>query len=111
MQIIEDEKDTHDETSDGDNLDRGEPELGFTVRASTEQVDDDHDDDADGNPRRVAHPRGRDPVVDQDGRGGQLSRQDDDPVDADADWREMPRDGWTISEMAQFETRQFKSDR
>lgn len=67
-----------DEGGDGQHLDHREPELGLSETARSEQVDDDDDDEADGDPDSVVDRR--DPVVDEDGAGGQLGGENDEPV-------------------------------
>lgn len=67
-----------DETDDGENLDGGKPEFALGVGAGTEEVDDNDDDEADGDPQGVRVGGG--PVVDEDGAGGKLGGENDEPV-------------------------------
>lgn len=60
-----------DKTSDGEDLDTGEPELGLSVDTSTHEVDGENDNETDGDPDTVVD--GLVPVVDQDGGGRQFS--------------------------------------
>jgi len=52
--------------------------LGFTVRACAEEVDRDHDEQAQGDPDTVVDLGG--PEVDQDSGRGQFGWQDDRPI-------------------------------
>lgn len=67
-----------DETNNGEDLDGGEPELAFTEGAGTQKVDDDDNDTGDGDPYGIVDLVV--PVVDEDGGGGQLSGEGDDPI-------------------------------
>lgn len=67
-----------DQTDNGEDLDGGEPEFGFTVGTGTEEVDKDDDEETDGDPDTIVDFGG--PVVDQDGSGGKFGGENDGPV-------------------------------
>ena len=72
---------TDDEANAPDDLQKGRDELEFTVAAHTTQVDDDHDDQADGDPHALRHHHVRVPVLNNDRCGRQLERERDKPLE------------------------------
>jgi hypothetical protein len=69
-----------DQPGDGQYLDGSEPELALPIDTRAGKVDGEDDDETDGDPDGVADLLRRDPVVDQDGRGGEFGRENDRPV-------------------------------
>ena len=63
----EDDSD-HDEAEDADDLERGEPELGFSVVGDRNHVEEETNDEDDGDPYTDVH--GLRPVFDYERRGG-----------------------------------------
>lgn len=75
---VDDDTD-EDQTDDGEDLDGGEPELGFTITFGSEHVDGDDDDKGDGDPDGVVDGvrHGLGPVLDKDSDGSEFDGEND----------------------------------
>lgn len=75
---VDDDTD-EDQTDNGEDLDGGEPELGFTVTLGSEHVDADDDDKGDGDPDGIVDGvrHGLGPVLDKDGNGSEFDGEND----------------------------------
>ena len=87
-------KKTHNQTGNGNNLDRCEPEFTFTISSCTKHIDRDDHNKADGDPSSIVHTRGLDPIVDQHSSSGQFGGKHDDPTGPHMD---TEKDGWGTS--------------
>lgn len=68
-----------DVAHNGNDLDDGEEELGFTVALDSEQIDGDDQDQEDGDPGVVVDAAIA-PVLDGDGGSDDFQRQDNEPL-------------------------------
>lgn len=68
-----------DVAHNGNDLDDGEEELGFTVALDSEQIDGDDQDQEDGDPGIVVDAAIA-PVLDGDGGSDDFQRQDNEPL-------------------------------
>lgn len=68
-----------DVAHNGNDLDDGEEELGFTVALDSEQIDGDDQDQEDGDPGVVVDAAIA-PVLDSDGGSDDFQRQDNEPL-------------------------------
>lgn len=73
-----DDQGEEDNTDDGDDLERREPELELTKESNTKVVDDADDDEEDGDEYTRINRLSRYPVLDDESSSRQLVGRDDD---------------------------------
>lgn len=68
----------NDDTDDDNDLDGGQPELEFPKETNAKVVDTNDADEEDGDPNTRIDAITRQPILDDQGSGGQLIGRDDD---------------------------------